>query len=394
MAGADFALFDTPVGPCGVAWAERGLMGVQLPEASEARTRRRMLRRFPGAREAVPPPEVRRALHAIRALLRGESRDLSGIALDMRGLPPFRRRVYTAARAIPPGATRSYGELAASLGAPGSARAVGRALGCNPFPIVVPCHRVLAAGGRAGGFSAAGGVATKLRLLALEGTTPAGRQRRAGRPALDFDPGRALEQLRAADPRLARTIDAVGAFGLEGELRRTRSVFAALAEAIIYQQLSGKAAASIHARVCALFPRAPGGPTPEQLLGASDAELRGAGLSRAKCLALRDLARRALAGEVPTLRRIRRMSDEEIVESLTAVRGIGRWTAEMLLIFRLGRPDVLPADDYGLRRGFALAFGKRRLPTPQEISRHGRRWAPWRSVASWYLWRAAEGAGP
>ena len=168
MTARGFALFDTALGACGVAWGERGLIGVQLPEASEAKTRARMRRRFPEARESSPPPSVERAVEGIVALLGGEPIDLAAVALDMDGVPPFDRRVYEVARTIPPGATLSYGEIAARLGAPGDARAVGHALAHNPFPLVVPCHRVLAAGGKVGGFSANGGVATKLRLLSIE----------------------------------------------------------------------------------------------------------------------------------------------------------------------------------------------------------------------------------
>lgn len=164
-----FALFETAIGRCGIAWGERGLAGVQLPEADEGRTRARMLRRFPGAAEGAPPPAVRSAIEAIGALLRGEPSDLSDVVLDTRGVPPFHRRVYAIARSIAPGETLTYGEIAVRLGEPSAAREVGRALGRNPFPIVVPCHRVLAAGGRTGGFSAPGGVATKRRLLAIEG---------------------------------------------------------------------------------------------------------------------------------------------------------------------------------------------------------------------------------
>jgi methylated-DNA-[protein]-cysteine S-methyltransferase len=153
-----------------MAWSERGVAGLQLPEASDLKTRARMLRRFPGAREeAPPPPAVQAAFDLIVALLRGESSDLSTLVLDMEGVPPFHRRVYEVARTIPPGATLSYGEIAARLGEPGMAREVGQALGRNPFALIVPCHRVVAAGGKAGGFSANGGVATKLRLLSIEG---------------------------------------------------------------------------------------------------------------------------------------------------------------------------------------------------------------------------------
>jgi methylated-DNA-[protein]-cysteine S-methyltransferase len=169
MTAQGYALFDTAIGRCGIAWSERGVVGIHLPEASEARTLARLRRRFPDARAAPPPPAVERAIDAIVALLQGETIDLSAVPLDMARVPPFERRVYEVARTIPPGATLSYGDIAARLGTPEEARAVGQALGRNPFPIIVPCHRVLAAGGKIGGFSANGGIATKLRLLSIEG---------------------------------------------------------------------------------------------------------------------------------------------------------------------------------------------------------------------------------
>jgi methylated-DNA-[protein]-cysteine S-methyltransferase len=169
MTPRGFALFETALGACGIAWSEGGVVSVQLPERDMAATRARLLTRSADARETLPPPGVQRAIDAIVSLLDGESSDLSFVALDMEGVPDFHRRVYEVARTIPPGATLSYGEIAARLGDPGSARAVGQALGRNPFPIVVPCHRVLAAGGRTGGFSARGGTKTKLTLLAIEG---------------------------------------------------------------------------------------------------------------------------------------------------------------------------------------------------------------------------------
>jgi methylated-DNA-[protein]-cysteine S-methyltransferase len=168
MTAYGFTLFDTAIGWCGVAWNDRGLVGVQLPEASAPETRERMLRRFPAAAETAPPAEVEFAIDRIVALFRGEPSDLSAIALDMADVAPFHRRVYEVARMIPPGKTLGYGEVAARLGAAGAARAVGQALGRNPFPIVVPCHRVLAAGGKIGGFSAHGGTVTKRRMLAIE----------------------------------------------------------------------------------------------------------------------------------------------------------------------------------------------------------------------------------
>ena len=174
MSTHGFALFDTSIGRCGIVWGPRGIAGLQLPEARASATRARMLKRFPGASPQSPPPEAQRAIDGIVALLRGERSDLSAARLDMQGVADFDRRVYEVTRAIAQGSTLTYGEVAARAGSPVSARAVGQALGRNPFPIIVPCHRVLAAGGRTGGFSASGGAATKLRLLAIEGACPNG----------------------------------------------------------------------------------------------------------------------------------------------------------------------------------------------------------------------------
>lgn len=169
MAAQSFALFDTEIGCCGIAWGARGVVGVQLPERHDRATRDRLRRRFPEACEATPPPGIQQAIDSVVALLRGEATDLSFVALDMDGIPPFRQSIYAAMRNIPAGATLSYGEIATRLGDGSAARDVGEAMGKNPFPIIVPCHRVVAAGGRLGGFSAAGGVTTKLRLLNIEG---------------------------------------------------------------------------------------------------------------------------------------------------------------------------------------------------------------------------------
>jgi methylated-DNA-[protein]-cysteine S-methyltransferase len=170
MSDRSFTLFETAIGRCAIAWGPRGIAGVQLPEATEDRTRARVRRRFPDAREAVPPAEVGAVIEDIVRLLGGEPRDLSGVRLDMEDVPAFNRRVYEVARTIPPGGTLSYGAVAARMGEPGAARDVGQALGANPFAIVVPCHRVVAAGGTLGGFSARGGTSTKARLLAIEGS--------------------------------------------------------------------------------------------------------------------------------------------------------------------------------------------------------------------------------
>jgi 3-methyladenine DNA glycosylase/8-oxoguanine DNA glycosylase len=165
--------------------------------------------------------------------------------------------------------------------------------------------------------------------------------------------------------------------------------FDALAESIAYQQLSGKAAATIWGRVRALYPRRRH-LDPKLVLDTPDQTLRAAGLSRSKVAALKDLAAKTIDGTVPSVGALAKMSDEEIVERLIAVRGIGRWTVEMLLLFDLGRPDVWPVHDYGVRKGFAKAFGRRKLPTPKQLIKLGEKWRPYRSVAAWYFWRALD----
>jgi methylated-DNA-[protein]-cysteine S-methyltransferase len=174
MGASGFTLFETAIGSCGIAWSERGIVGVQLPEGSGRAIRSRLLRRFPSAGEAAPPAPVRHTIDDIVALLGGERRDLGGAVLDSEVVPEFNRRVYEIARTIPAGSAWSYGEVAERLGDRNLARDVAQALGQNPFPIIVPRHRVMAAGGKTGGFSAPGGVRTKLRLLSIERAQPDG----------------------------------------------------------------------------------------------------------------------------------------------------------------------------------------------------------------------------
>ncbi len=201
-----------------------------------------------------------------------------------------------------------------------------------------------------------------------------------------YDSKTAVSALTRADPKLGRMIERIGPYRLRDQSALTP--FQALLRSIVYQQLSGKAAGSIHQRVTALFPGKR--PSAKRLLALSDEALRAAGLSRGKVLAVRDLAERCLDGTVPRRSRLEQMDDEDIIERLVRVRGVGRWTVEMLLIFNLHRPDVLPLDDLGVRRGFMHTFGGKSLPNAKKMLRRGRRWRPYRSVASWYLWRASE----
>ena len=175
------------------------------------------------------------------------------------------------------------------------------------------------------------------------------------------------------------------------DVQRRRSPFEALMRAIAHQQLHGRAALAILARFEALYPAAEGGfPSPELVLASSDAELRGCGLSGAKIAAMRAISAAALDGTVPTRRGSARFSDEELIERLTTIRGVGRWTVEMLLIFTLGRPDVLPVDDFGVRDGYRALYGLEVQPKPKALAEIGLAWAPYRSTAAWYLWRASD----
>jgi DNA-3-methyladenine glycosylase II len=207
---------------------------------------------------------------------------------------------------------------------------------------------------------------------------------------LAFDLAEAVRHLSERDERLKRLIAELNPF--EIDIVDAQSPYEVLLESIAYQSISGKAAATIFGRVKALSPHG-GPPTPEEMLKLPTRKLRKAGLSGAKALAMKDLAKKAIQGIVPTLEQALLLKDEELVERLVSVRGIGAWTVEMFLIFRLGRPDVLPIHDLGVKKGWSVAYGKTHMPKPAELLKFGERWRPYRTVASWYMWRAFERAG-
>jgi len=386
-----FTLFDTAIGTCAISWRGKEITSMRLPEADETENKTVLYLRFRDSTEAKPNRYVKDVIKRITEHLDGHISDFKNVRLCMNDISPFSKRVYESLRNVQAGIIITYGELAGMAGSPKACRAVGRALATNPFAVLVPCHRVIASGNKIGGFSAFGRLDLKLRLLKLEGIDLKNRGQTKKTEKLPFgilfNPDEAVNTLIKADKQLGNLIKRVGDFKLSVE--SINSPFDALLEAIVYQQLTGKAAATIFARVKSLFNH-DGQIRPFDILRASDEELRGAGLSRAKIAAARDLAEKALDGTLPSFVALKKMTDEEIIDRLTTIRGIGRWTVEMLLIFRLGRPDVFPANDYGIRKGFAATFHQNRLPTPKEISKYGERWKPFRTVASWYLWRAAD----
>jgi 3-methyladenine DNA glycosylase/8-oxoguanine DNA glycosylase len=209
--------------------------------------------------------------------------------------------------------------------------------------------------------------------------------------ALPFDHVEAHAHLSRTDKRLASLISRVGEF--QFKLDECDSVYESLLEAITHQSIAGKAAQVIFARIMALGTNGRC-PTPAELLRVRKPKLRKVGLSNAKVAAVRDLAQKTIEGVVPTIEEAHKMSDQELVDRLISVRGIGAWTVEMFLIFRLGRPDVLPIHDYGVQKGFAITYRKKAIPKPRDLAEFGERWRPYRTVASWYMWRAVQLAGP
>ncbi|HEY4000845.1 MAG TPA: methylated-DNA--[protein]-cysteine S-methyltransferase [Candidatus Xenobia bacterium] len=355
---------------------------MQLPESDDATTER--LVAGSGARRADPPAEVQGIIDQLIAHLSGAPQVFHGVRLDLSGATPFYRRVYEAAQAIPSGQVRSYSDLAAAVGEAGAARAVGQALARNPLPILVPCHRILTRDGKTGGFSAFGGATTKVALLSLEGV-------RVGRPSevavvtslFDGDClGQAVVALEAKDERLTALLRTVGPCTLSAE--RPESPFAALVDSIIYQQLAGKAAEAIVRRFEGVYG---GFPDAEEVLQTPDEVLRAAGLSSSKIVAIQTLAQAVASGSLPLAELIHK-PDAEVRTALTALKGIGPWTVDMFLIFHLGRPDVFPTGDLGIRKAIQKLYRLRQLPEPARMEKLTTRWKPYRTVATWYLWRS------
>jgi methylated-DNA-[protein]-cysteine S-methyltransferase len=329
------------------------------------------------------------AIEQIKYYFADKSFDFSEISLDLSLCNDFARKLYKILQKTEPGDTMSYKSLALAVGKPGASRAVGRAIAANPIPLIIPCHRVVKSDGKIGGFSATGGVEQKIRMLQLEGVKFS-RDKNSilpPEPLKQKNINTGIEYLCRQDSNLNSFIKKLANFKLNVDA--ISSPFQSLLEAIVYQQLTGKAARTIYQRLLDLF-CSNGKIHPLDIIRAPESELREVGLSKNKILAAKDLAEKTLEGIVPDLKQLKRMSDFDIISNLTKIRGIGRWTVEMLLIFKLGRPDILAADDYGLRKGYAILKNKEKLPSPAELKKEGAAFRPWRTILSWYLWRIAE----
>ncbi len=381
---AEWTTFSASLGVCGVGWTARGIEWFLLPEASRISVETR-LKKVTGITKASasPPLWVRELIRKVRAHMKGHTQDFSAIPLDLSRISGFMLSVFQAALKIPSGTVTTYGELANLVGKPNAARAVGRALGKNPIPLLVPCHRVIASSGNLGGFSGPGGLATKVALLECEGVHLA----KARVLTTSAQWRSAVSALQKRDQLFAELV--TGLEPLQFQPLLDKEPLMALISAIVSQQLSSKVAATILKRVNALISEN-GRPSPRKLLNTADADLRAAGLSFMKVSFLKDLVEKYLEGKLSPLEKLKRMSDEQIIKEFTQIKGVGRWTAEMYLIFNLGRANVFPTLDFGLRKAISQVFGLPKVPEPKAIEEYGELWKPYRTVASLYLWHSLD----
>lgn len=376
-----WVIFPVENAHCGIAWCTQGVTHFLLPETTTARMQKE-LQLVTAQHDPAQkiPAWIARLMRKISLHLKGKAQDFSAVPVFIEKATPFMRAVYDAARRIPAGEVVSYAELAQRIKKPGAVRAVGTALGKNPVPLIIPCHRIIAASGRLGGFSAQGGLDTKKMLLHCEGVSVEKPQLMAS--AAQWRSGM---QFLLQDKQFRQLHKQVGEFAFQPQ--HNAEPLDALIQAIVSQQLSTKVATTIFERVNQLVSKH-GKPCAKTLLSVPDATLRGAGLSGMKVMYLKDLAVHALQGKLPSRDEAHAMSDEQLVRCFTAIKGIGRWSVEMYLIFDLGRADIFPADDYGIRKAIMQLHNLPELPPAKAMAQYGAVWKPYRSIASLYLWRS------
>lgn len=370
-------IFPTEEGFVGMGWTTAGVRNLILGMTSE-NTEKAMLK------HCADLPVVRRAggdtaqlVKRIKAHLRGRNDDFLDVPVQYPAVGEFSLKVLQKLRKVLPGKVVTYGELAAICGKPRAARGVGSIMGSNPVPLIVPCHRCMGKDGSLTGFSTEGGIEIKARMLFREGYA-ANEVYAAG-----------IAHLRKVDPVMRRIINIKGPYRALPD--KPEPAWDSLITAIVHQQLSVKAGKTIAGRVKDLSSGSKF-PTPAQVLEMKHEDLRAAGLSNQKVSYIQDLAQKVNSGDL-NLRRLKRMDDEEVITELTKVRGIGRWSAQMHLIFHLGRLDVLPTGDLGLQVAAARGYGFDEYATAAELETVGEKWAPYRSMASWYLWQGLDGGG-
>jgi AraC family transcriptional regulator of adaptative response/methylated-DNA-[protein]-cysteine methyltransferase len=370
-----FALGQCSLGAILVAATDKGICSIAIADDPEVLLHE-LQNRFPKAELIGDSPGFNEWIAQVVGFVEAPAIGLD-LPLDIRGTA-FQQRVWQALRTIPAGSIVSYTDVAAHLGLPKSVRAVASACAANTLAVAIPCHRVLRSDGTLSGYR--WGLERKQALLQ--------REHKPQLPEALRTP--ANEHLIACDPVWFALISKVGACGLAPNAERAlRSPYEALMRSIAYQQIHGRAADAILGRFLALFP-ASAFPEPAAVLAVDAAVMRACGFSAAKTATLRGIAQKTLEGVVPTRAEAEKLSDEELIARITTLRGVGRWTVEMLLMFTLLRPDVLPIDDFGVREGWKVLKALPQQPKPKALAEVGRAWAPWRSTAAWYLWRAVE----
>jgi O-6-methylguanine DNA methyltransferase len=373
-------IFPTALGYCGISWRAQGVTAFMLPEAAPVRMQKE-LQTITGVKKTATtlPAWICALAQQIKLHMQGKSQDFSAVPVVVDHATDFMRAVYQEAQRIPSGSVISYAQLAERLGKPGAVRAVGTALGKNAIPLIIPCHRIITTSGKIGGFSANGGIAAKEILLACEGVCL-----EKPRLLVTASQWRTGVQCLQRDKQLAKLIKQVGSFPFKPQ--QNAEPLQVFISAIVSQQLSTKVAATILQRVNVLIEKQ-GAPCAKKILATDDEELRAAGLSYMKVSYLKNLAQHCVDGKFPTLEQVREMSDEQIVKRFTQIKGVGRWTVEMYLIFDLGRADVFPGADYGIRKAIATLYDLPDLPPAKQMPQYAERWKPYRSIASLYLWR-------
>ncbi len=389
--GQSFCIFATRNGEAMISWRDKKVCSLRLPTGGAVKPEKCSIAEFwqkSGENEA--PGSIKKVISRIRDYYQGEAVSFKDVPIYLEGLSPFICNTLRNLQNSEWGETLSYKQLAEICGDAKGARATGKAVSVNPIPLIIPCHRVICSDGKIGGFSAAGGTKSKVEMLKLEDHLLSETEPAKLLPPMTFasmNLQSALKHLCQADKDLARFIKIAPEFNLQPD--HMVSSFQALLEAIVYQQLTGKAAATIFSRLLGLFGSS-GNVAPLDIIRAGDNEMRSAGLSGAKVAAARDLAEFAISGNLPDLSKMQRLPNMELIRLLTRIKGIGQWTVEMLLMFKLGRADIIAANDYGLQKGLAAIRRQKQLPSAKELKEQSAAWKPYRSVASWYLWRAAE----
>lgn len=386
MANTFFDTFDTPLGHFAVIKRNNKVVRVVLPELADGRvSKKKIFELFPDAISVISCPLAEKVRKYILGYCSGEIKRFNLKLLDFNECSDSDVELYKHLSKIPYGTTVSYASLGKITNK--TPRATGRAMANNRWPILLPCHRVINADGKLGIYASNKSSLTKKTLLEIEGVEVfCDVQPRIGHPLTikNIKEEEAIKHLIALEPKFKCIVEAYP-FGLC--VNNISSVFEALLEAIVFQQLSTASATKIYSKLLKVFS---GQLQPLDLLRATEYELRAAGLSRMKIAAIKDLAEFAAQGKLMNADRMQKMPDNELKFYLSRIRGIGKWTVEMMLIFRLGRSDVVSVDDYGLKKGMAILNKMSRLPFPNELYNYCQKFKPYRTFASWYLWRVAE----